>query len=241
MDVKTGIDRRVFIKSAAMAASAAILGGAPLLASAEETTEEEKNEGVEDVSPVEDLMREHGALYRILLIYEEALRRMGAKKEMDPVLLKQSAKIIHDFIEGYHEKLEEEYVFPRLKKEHRLSDTVDALLLQHRVGRTLTGKIMDLSTEAHFKHASDRANLSSMLSGFIRMYRPHAAREDTIVFPEFKKLISPKEYDELGDRFEDREHELFGKEGFEGVVMKIEKIEKALGIYDLTKFTPRSF
>lgn len=240
VDVKAEIDRRAYIKSVTMAASAAILGGTPLLGSVEEK-KEEKNEEIEDVSPVEDLMREHGALYRILLIYEEALRRMKAKKEMNPALLKQSAKIIHDFIEGYHEKLEEESIFPRLKKENRLSDTVDTLLLQHRVGRMLTEKIMNLSTEAHFGKASDRANLTSELTSFIRMYRPHAAREGMIVFPQFKKLISPKEYDALGDQFEGREHELFGKEGFEGVVAEIEKIEGALGIYDLTKFTPRSF
>jgi hypothetical protein len=70
------------------------------------------------------------------------------------------------------------------------------------------------------------------------MYRPHEAREDTVVFPEFKTLITEKEYDKLGDEFEDREHQLFGTEGFEGVLVKIADIEKSLGIYDLSKFTP---
>ena len=58
------------------------------------------------------------------------------------------------------------------------------------------------------------------------MYRPHEAREDTIVFPTFKKIVTPKEYEVLGDRFEYREHELFGKEGFEGVLVEIAAIEK---------------
>ena len=70
------------------------------------------------------------------------------------------------------------------------------------------------------------------------MYRPHEAREDTIVFPAFKTTLTQKEYDRLGDEFEDREHQLFGKEGFDGVIIKITAIEKSLGIYDLSKFTP---
>src|ERR1700758_346024 len=33
----------------------------------------------EEVAPAEDLMREHGVLNRVLLIYEEALRRLDAR------------------------------------------------------------------------------------------------------------------------------------------------------------------
>jgi hypothetical protein len=38
-------------------------------------------------------------------------------------------------------------------------------------------------------------------------------------------------------RFEDKEHELFGKNGFEDIVGRVVEIEKTLGIYDLAQFT----
>ena len=41
----------------------------------------EKQPDDEDVSAIEDLMREHGVLRRILLIYEECVRRLRAKRE----------------------------------------------------------------------------------------------------------------------------------------------------------------
>jgi hemerythrin-like domain-containing protein len=185
-------------------------------------------------------MREHGGLNRILLIYDEVLRRFHVQESFDPALLKRSAEVIHHFIEGYHEKLEEEYIFPRLKKAGHLVDTVDVLLAQHRAGRKLTETILGLSTAAHIKNAQDVKTLESAMTQFIRMYRPHEAREDTVVFPEFKKTLTQKEYDKLGDVFEDREHELFGKEGFDGIIVKVTEIEKALGIYDLSKFTPKT-
>lgn len=238
MNVETEPGRRIFLRSLAIATSAALVAGVPLAALAGEK-QGETGEGVEEVSPVEDLMREHGALNRILLIYDEAVRRIKEKERMNPELLKQSAKLVHDFIEGYHEKLEEEHVFPRLKKARHLVTTVDTLLAQHQAGRKLTEKIMALSTAAHFNNASDTGALSSALVAFNRMYRPHEAREDTVVFPEFKKLVTASEYSRLGDTFEKREHQLFGKEGFDGVVAKIAMIEKALGIHDLSEFTPR--
>ena len=75
---------------------------------------------------------------------------------------------------------------------------------------------------------------------FIQMYRPHAAREDTVLFPAFRSIVSPREFDELGEKFEDREKELFGKEGFEKMVNSVGEIEKKLGIDDLSKFTPKA-
>src|SRR5207237_5266049 len=34
---------------------------------------------------------------------------------------------------------------------------------------------------------------------FIRMYNPHEAREDTVLFPAFRKIVSPHEFDALGE------------------------------------------
>jgi hypothetical protein len=70
------------------------------------------------------------------------------------------------------------------------------------------------------------------------MYGPHSAREDTVLFPELRPLLGAKEYDALGDAFEDKEHALFGPKGFEGVVAEVAQLERALGIHDLSKLTP---
>ena len=71
------------------------------------------------------------------------------------------------------------------------------------------------------------------------MYRPHAAREDTDLFPKLRELVSAHEYDAMAEDFEKKEHELFGEEGFEKMVDRVANIEKTLGIYDLAQFTPK--
>jgi hypothetical protein len=73
---------------------------------------------------------------------------------------------------------------------------------------------------------------------FNTVYRPHEAREDTILFPSLRRIISKNEYFAPGEDFEDKEHKLFGEDGFEAMVEKVAGIEKQLGIYDLSKFTP---
>ena len=83
----------------------------------------------------------------------------------------------------------------------------------------------------------EASQLSRSLRQFVRMYRPHESREDTVLFPAIRGLMTEKEYDELGEQFEEREHELFGERGFEDIVGKVAAFEKTLGIYDLSQFT----
>jgi hemerythrin-like domain-containing protein len=229
-------DRRGFISSAGRiitAASAATLMGSAYAG------EKHNEEGEEDVSPAEDLMREHGLLKRVLLIYGESIRRMEKGEDLPPSALADSAKIIRDFIEDYHEKLEENFLFPRFEKAGKLVALVETLRSQHQGGRRLTEITLGLATAKALKSPDDRNKLADSLRQFIRMYEPHEAREDTILFPAFRQIVSKHEYDSLGEDFEKKEHELFGKEGFEGMVEKVADIEKKLGIYDLTLFTPK--
>jgi hemerythrin-like domain-containing protein len=117
---------------------------------------------------------------------------------------------------------------------------VDTLQTQHKAGRELTAKIRELAGTATFKYVStDTEKLSDALRAFLRMYRPHEAREDTVLFPAFRTLVSKHEYDSLGEDFEKKEDELFGEEGFFKVVDQVAQLEKRLGIYELAQFTPR--
>src|SRR5262245_29935347 len=58
----------------------------------------------EEISPSEDLMREHGLLDRVLLVYEEGLRRLDAREDVPPSAFVGGAGIVRRFIEDYHEK-----------------------------------------------------------------------------------------------------------------------------------------
>ena len=198
-----------------------------------------KGEGEIEAAPAEDLMREHGLLNRVLLIYQEYENRLGAGMQAPPEVLASAATIIRDFIEGYHEKLEEDYLFPRFEKAQKLTDLVAVLRTQHAAGRQVTQRILASANAGAFRAAGEREKLIADLAAFIRMYRPHEAREDTVLFPALHQIVSKQEYEELGDKFEDIEHQKFGKEGFEGMVVKVGDLEKQLGIYDLAQFTPK--
>jgi hemerythrin-like domain-containing protein len=196
---------------------------------------QQKDKDEDDVSPAEDLMREHGILKRVLLIYRDVVERIDSNRDFPPDVVVGSAKLIRDFVENYHEKLEEDYLFPRFRKANRLVDLVTVLNTQHQRGRALTDRTLQLAAS---KDPAARLQLRDALLRFVHMYEPHEAREDTVLFPAFRKIVSKHEYDALGEEFEKKENQIFGGDGFEKNVAAVGKIEKELGIYDLAQFTP---
>lgn len=229
---------RVLRSLAIIVFAAGVLAGCAGRPGQKAESEGRKESGTAQVSPPEDLMREHGVLRRILLVYEEAIRRIEANQDIPPQALADSAGIVRRFVEDYHEKLEEDHIFPKFEQAGKLVDLVQTLRAQHKAGRSLTDEIQRLSTPTAMKDADSRKKLADALRKFIAMYQVHAAREDTVLFPAIRDVVTPEEFDAMGDQFEAKENELFGEGGFEKVVEQVAAIEKTLGIYELDQFTP---
>jgi len=217
-------ERRRFLRGAVSAAGLALAWcAAPAAGRAPKRGEHEEAE----VTPGEDLMQEHGVLERVLLVYEEAARRIEHGESLDLGVVTRGAAIVRRFVEDYHERLEEQYVFPRLQKPQQQVELVATLLRQHQRGREATDEIV------RRVGAGGGAELVPMLRGFSAMYRPHAAREDTVLFPAFRGVVGRSAYRELGEQFENEEHQRFGEHGFESTVVEVAQLEVALGIDQL--------
>jgi len=209
----------------------ASLAGAATL-SAAQAAEAEKR-----VEANEDLMREHGVLRRALLVYGACAQRLQqAPASVPPEALAKTAKLFRDFGEDYHERrIEEAFVFPAVK---RLGGAVarypDILKQQHDRGRELTEYVIGATRG---ERIADAQSLARALQEFIWMYENHAAREDTVVFPAWKGALSAKAYEDMGERFEDIEKQVFGHDGFDDAVKRIAAIETELGLADIARFT----
>jgi len=191
------------------------------------------------VTATEDLMREHGVLQRILLIYEAGARRIGQGEDIDPIVFTQAAETMRDFIHEYHEKSEEEHVFPRFKKAGRMVELVEILQVQHTAGRKLTERVLQ-TAEPSRGNKEQRAAMIEAMQATITLYRPHAAREDTNIFPTLRSLMTPNEFEELGETLEKAETIKFGADGFDKMAKRVEQLEKRIGTDDLAQATPKN-
>ena len=199
--------------------------------------DEKKGEGGEaEVTANEDLMREHGVLRRILVAYREVAPKLAAGAPVNAAALGAAASLFRTFGEHYHEQLlEEQHIFPIVRKAGgEAGKLANTLVAQHARGREINDFII---ARTNGGKTSEGPAMAKAMTAFARMYEAHAEREDTIVFPAFKKAVGPKDYDALGDQFEEIERKTFGGDGFDIAMTKIGEIEHALGLTDLAAFT----
>lgn len=199
---------------------------------------EEKVPGGE-VSAVEDLMREHGVLRRILIIYRETAGWLAAgRSDFDAGALGQAADLFRAFGEDYHEReLEEQHVFPQLQKAGGPGAAlIPVLLAQHARGREATAFVRARCAGGRIAPA-DAPALAKVLQDFARMYEAHTAFEDTVVFQAWRQSMSDKEREAAGDRFEKIERSHFAGGGFEMAAGQVAQIEQKLGLADLARYT----
>jgi len=225
------LNRRELITKASAATAAGLITPGLLLAKPEDKEPE--------VAATEDLMREHGVLRRALLVYSESIPKIRSNAaSLDGGALYRTGVLFRDFGENYHEKmLEEEHIFPVVRKgTGEAPKLVDILLAQHARGREITSYLLAVTKGGRIATANAEP-LARSLEAFVLMYRNHAAREDTVVFPAWKTHFTNKQLDELSDQFEEIEHKMFGKDGFDDAVEKIGAIETSLGFDDLSQFT----
>ena len=186
-------------------------------------------------SPGEELMVEHGVLKRVLLAYRAIGDRLAAGDTPPVGAVADAANIVSSFIESFHEGLEEAYVFPRVRADH--PDLIETLLVQHDKGRHLTRTITQLAADG-LTTAKSRSQLALAVAAFVRMYEPHEAWEDTVVFPALRSSSTQRTLDLLAERFAELENRQFGDAALTTVLDRVTGVEQQLGIADLSHFTP---
>ena len=149
----------------------------------------------------------------------------------------RAALIVKDFVQEYQEKIEEEHVFPRLQQAEKLIPLTRVLRRQHGAGKVLTNNIIMTSGSDLTERRQDHAKVARWLRQYIRMMRLHTAREETDVFPEFRKLISREEYFALGETIDRQRLKVLDNVDFEGWVARVARLEALLGLEDLARVT----
>jgi len=245
----TGLNRRRLLATLSLAGASALMIGCRGTSSGSRSTggatnDDGKEPAAGEAVPVqvtvtEDLMREHGILRRALLVYQESAVKLRQDAASFPAeVLEKTAQLFRVFGEDYHEKrLEEVYIFPTIKSAPGGAGAyADLLVAQHTRGREITDYLLSVS-KADRISTNQVEPLAKALESFVRMYEHHAALEDTVVFPAWKAATGEQEYEDLSAKFEEVETEIFGADGFESALKRMEEIEASLGLTNLDMFT----
>lgn len=196
-------------------------------------------EELPSISPTEILSREHAIMERLMIVLESEVARIANGEGIDLFPVNHAAITIKAFGADHHMVDEEQFIFPKLREAGTMDSLVDTLELQHDKGREIIGRIIDLTRAGHIEDPGHLNELASLCMSFVIMYRPHAAWEETVVFPALYDISTENYIDNINMRMHEEERALMSDPGMHRLMDNLHKIEKAAGTSELERFTPR--
>lgn len=189
------------------------------------------------VAAGEQLMREHGMIGRLCLVYEGAAMRFEKEGgSLDVPFRAESgfvtvagvtaaaARMIRRLVEEQHEVLEEDLVFSRLKSAGVLERLIGSLTAHHGRARLLTGSILERVEKGR---STQDVGLAHLLRSYARLSRLHIANEDMMLMPAFREAVDRSEYQEVSAELFQRQNEIAR---WEDVDDELSAMELALGM-----------
>ncbi len=200
----------------------------------------EKGEALEEkaATPIENLMKEHGVLMRILAIYDKVTGDAASGKALNTSAIHRTAEISRSYIQKHHDACEERYIFPRFREANYIVEVVTELHNQHVAAMEITDRILALTSAEGRRGGSSSQKLGDLCTMLVRMYRPHMSWEQTIVFPAFYDITTIEYIEHIRQEMEAEERQILGTTGFRGLVGRLSEVEKEVGTHDLHSYTP---
>jgi hemerythrin-like domain-containing protein len=143
--------------------------------------------------PFHQLMEEHRVIEHVLTAIEKAARR-----DVPASFYEQVLDFVDQFTDGYHHAKEEERLFTYLEERGMPRDIgpLGVMLHEHDVGR---GHVRAMKESLA---ADDIEALRMESLAYAVLMRDHIAKEDDVLFPMGRAMLTPEEIEEIQEGFD---------------------------------------
>ncbi len=142
--------------------------------------------------PFEVLDGEHRAIEKVLTALEAT-----ARVEPPLAFFQRAVDFITRYADGSHHAKEEEHLFPLLATRGMPLEMgpIGVMLAEHRQGRAHVAAMQQQIAD------SDLAALRREVQGYAALMRDHIAKEDQVLFPMGRGMLTPEDVDALASAF----------------------------------------
>jgi len=138
--------------------------------------------------PFTQLMQEHRVIEKVLAALDAA-----AKLDVPNEFYEQAIEFVVTYADSFHHAKEEERLFTYLEERGMARDygPLGVMLSEHDTGRKHI-----VAMREHME-AGDLEALRSESLGFTSLMRDHIAKEDEVLFPMGRAMLTPEEIEEV--------------------------------------------
>ncbi len=185
---------------------------------------------MQSTAPTDRLKAEHEKISTLLGILERICAGLEAKRDINPLYLRQVIEFVKIFVDEFHHGKEEDLLFPAMQKAgvRREPGPIGELMIDHIKGRSLARE-MNLAAERYRKY--DRGAPSQFVESaknYISLMSEHIRKENEIYFPMAEKALSEIQKKELLESFEKLEETGANRKKRASMIQILQDLEHAL-------------
>ena len=165
---------------------------------------------------MEQLQTDHSNFRTLMEILEEELNQVDTGKVPNFDLVREIMRYMVHYADWFHHPLED-LVFARLQaKDDSTADTIRELEREHAAFADRGRALLEVLEADPMTSTIDWTKIDARARGYVDALLGHKDREDEVVFPLAKTLLSEEDWAAIGKEIEWREDPVFGKSVAEG-------------------------
>jgi uncharacterized protein len=135
------------------------------------------------------LMNDHQTTEKVFEAVERALAGPAAPP---PGLLRDAAQYFTEYVDGCHNKKEENHLFPLVEQRGipRHGGPLAVMLMEHEQNRSLLPRFVDLVDEYLSGNAGSLAELRDVFAEYSSLMKNHFWKENDILYPMARRVMS---------------------------------------------------
>lgn len=172
------------------------------------------------------LEHEHRTIEKIVGVMSVLVDELAENRDIDDDVLRDLCQFLRIYGHQYHHGKEESYLFPMLES-HGVPEEgcpLAALRHEHERSRALTQELVQASAEYAANRHHGSSALSEVLRNLAQFYPAHIWKEEYLLFPLARKVLSEEDDQRLLKEFESVESDIYSNahESYEQLATKLE-------------------
>jgi hemerythrin-like domain-containing protein len=174
----------------------------------------------------ESLEQEHRTIEKILRVIGVLADELAENRNIDSDILPDLCQFLGIYVHECHHGKEESHLFPMLES-HGVPDSgcpLGALRHEHERSRALTQELTQASVEYAANSNSGRSKLLEVFSNLKQFYPSHIWKEEYLLFPLARKVLSADDDKALLKEFASVESDIYFQayESYEQLATRLE-------------------
>ena len=174
----------------------------------------------------DSLEHEHRTIEKIVRVMGVLVDELAEKRDIDDDVLRDLCQFLRVYGHQCHHGKEESYLFPILES-HGVPEEgcpLGALRHEHERSRALTQELVRASAEYAVNRPAGSSALSEVLRNLAQFYPAHIWKEEYLLFPMARKVLSEEDDQRLLKEFKSVESDIFSyaHESYEQLATQLE-------------------